>query len=115
MNCEGITLKGNKCRNRVKNGTYCRHHQKLIITTSNEDSECPVCYDVKQQKNFVCGHSMCFDCYSLWIKKNPSCPICRHRFSDVQSESSITNETYIDEILYDEIISNFIYLIDALV
>ena len=39
---------------------------------------CPICYEEEVEfGETVCGHSFCYDCLSLWIKKNNCCPYCR--------------------------------------
>lgn len=40
--------------------------------------ECCICLQGLQQKQVLgCKHSFCPNCIAPWLKKNPTCPLCR--------------------------------------
>ena len=40
---------------------------------------CPICQDVINEVTYVipCNHRFCVSCIMHWVKRNPSCPLCR--------------------------------------
>lgn len=55
---------------------------KPIIYTDSNTFICPVCY-LKKMKSRIydcsCGHAICFNCISKWMKLKSTCPICRRK------------------------------------
>jgi hypothetical protein len=52
---------------------------KLIEDRINECDMCVVCMDKQNTKTITkcCNNSFCFECLTSWLKKNPSCPLCK--------------------------------------
>ena len=95
--CGSLTLKGDSCRNKVKeHGMKCRFH---TIKEKIECDECPVCYDKLADKTFTCGHSMCTECYTAWCSKKlvPTCPMCRSNIGSSRVVSVESDTTHVSE------------------
>jgi len=62
------------------------------------DEECPICLDTIKAK-FVtdCKHEFCAVCIIEWSKVKRTCPKCRARLTDEESEDECTSEVDEDE------------------
>ncbi len=101
--CGSLTLKGDPCRNKVKEKNMkCRFH---TVKEKIECDECPVCYDSVPDKTFTCGHSMCTSCYERWSanKNTVTCPMCR---TTLRTNSDVTVPEYNDDV--NQILSVYI-------
>lgn len=50
-----------------------------------EDLQCTVCYEITTDI-LPCLHSLCHECFDLWILSHNTCPICRSFISQKQKE-----------------------------
>ena len=78
--------------------------KKLDPIIENKEIECIICteqFEYKQYKRVLkcCNHTYHKKCIDKWLKKNSTCPYCRHDFLENKSESSLLPETNdVDEI-----------------
>ena len=83
MQCESVTKKGERCKNKAKSGTRCGTHAVK--------EECCVCFEEKRlQSTDVCTHHLCSTCLS----RVDVCPVCRAR---MRHRNSAVEDT-IDEL-----------------
>eukprot|EP00924_Labyrinthula_sp_SR-Ha-C_P004137 snap_masked-scaffold_3-processed-gene-15.48-mRNA-1 protein AED:0.41 eAED:0.57 QI:0/-1/0/1/-1/1/1/0/118 len=67
------------------------------------DAECAICKEEKKKGDSVveieCGHTYCEECIVPWLKKNNSCPVCRHELptNDKEYERKKVHEERIRE------------------
>lgn len=61
------------------NKEYDKIINKLKLNPLNEESECPICYGIKNINIITkCNHIFCIQCFSEWkISCNDTCPCCR--------------------------------------
>lgn len=100
--CLGVTKKGQRCLNWVKDGScYCRLHTPDF--KESKPSECPVCVESfgSEDTHLECGH---------WVHKacvvksgKAECPMCRRRLtrlsrSDKDEMNRIKAQRRIDEV-----------------
>jgi len=50
----------------------------------NRKEECAVCLDQEADHISVCGHKLCISCWDKTLKKQLSCPFCRHQVLSVR-------------------------------
>ena len=109
--CNGITLKSNRCGKKIKSGKYCHIHatQELVsktkilkhesVTKTNIKSEfdCTICSETKSHSTiFSCGHEICNTCIdnlNLF-----SCPFCK----DIRDEISNITKSKINHNIEQE-------------
>ena len=73
--CEGVTKKGNPCRNHVAKGfKRCHHHVETF-----ECSSCAICLSDmdSEKKTLRCGHQFHESCILEWLSRSSTCPHCR--------------------------------------
>lgn len=99
MNCAASTRKGTPCSHRgrylIDNRWYCKTHAKVLSLPEEElregQVECPICMTevlVTRLSRTVCEHTFCKRCLNKWLRRNHTCPICRH----VLRESPVVTE-----------------------
>lgn len=56
---------------------------KKYICKGKENDNCTICLLEKEKgeecRRLVCEHSFHLDCIDPWLKKNPTCPLCREK------------------------------------
>ncbi|XP_076455151.1 E3 ubiquitin-protein ligase TRIM56-like isoform X1 [Babylonia areolata] len=63
-----------------------------VAADSTDTLTCSVCHNFfHDPKLLPCGHLLCRDCLLSWMEsnKNASCPLCRHRIVDADSEGNL--------------------------
>jgi len=74
--CFGITNKGERCKQKLKNKAFCSRH--CPAPHWNEiPTECPICRDeISPEKSMLsCGHYIHWNCLDKW-EKGYKCPLC---------------------------------------
>lgn len=64
-----------------------------MSTTTIEEKECVICYEVLQSTNLCvppCGHEFCFKCMMQHVQRNNGCPCCR---APLIEESEIVDDS----------------------
>jgi len=64
-----------------------RHHEPVsllipMILNTNQNEECCICLDMDNTLAWSilpCGHKFHWQCVSIWINSNQTCPVCRYR------------------------------------
>lgn len=110
--CQGQTLKGEKCRNRIRYGQYCFRHQPDRDNTDDwsesEDydddiddikEECIICCQDKHMIILSCQHKLCLDC--LIKLRQPLCPFCQKDISDEIPDEHKNNQDTTTVLLSD--------------
>lgn len=71
------------CKRKMKPNVPETHLEKRLITESEiaQHLECPICLSEFESGAIVselkCGHMYHHDCIAPWVKKHPTCPVCR--------------------------------------
>jgi hypothetical protein len=84
----------------IKNGKDIDKILKPVDKAKRKENEliCPICYeDEVEFGETVCGHSFCYDCLSMWIKKHNCCPYCRLEIG--QNVFTIKNNNELSNII----------------
>nr|QBK93442.1 MAG: putative RING finger E3 ubiquitin ligase [Pithovirus LCPAC404] len=92
--CKGTTLRNERCKRKVRNGTLCYQHKKSTSKASvNKDKSptlfcenCPICFEKFVESDtvmFKCNHGVCTDCFVELIKHSKKCPLCRAKYETV--------------------------------
>ena len=77
------------------------------VTELEENIDCAICYEAKQEKHFValnCGHKFCSSCLKTSLQKcnhasNPCCALCRCEIKNIISKDDTTMDEFTDLIL----------------
>lgn len=76
------------------------------VTELEENIDCAICYEAKQEKNFValnCGHKFCSSCLKTSLQKcnhnNPCCALCRCEIKNIISKDNTVMDEFTDLIL----------------
>ncbi len=83
--CQGITLSGKQCNNRIKDKRFCYHHRKnsqsdeIMQYRQHKPPECIICREslANQRYALECGHWIHKKCVIRSAKAE--CPICRSK------------------------------------
>ena len=56
----------------------------FVYNEEQENMECPICFDkiVDNVAIIGCSHKFCLSCYSMHIRENNNCPMCRSEICD---------------------------------
>jgi hypothetical protein len=69
-----------------------------------EKPTCPVClvdYEIGDKAKFVpCGHIFHPECLDPWLKKNNTCPVCRHELPE--DPNATGDDEPVPEQVYEE-------------
>ncbi len=61
-----------------------------------EESECSICYERPSAENVAtiggCDHKFCLDCITTWSERNNVCPLCRVRFTSIESTGGVLHQ-----------------------
>ena len=68
-NIDKLTIECNNIKNKMQ----------LIEDRINDSQMCMICMEKQKMKTITkcCNNAFCFKCLSTWLKKNPSCPLCK--------------------------------------
>lgn len=65
-------------------------------TEEPEESECSICYECPSADNVAtiggCAHRFCLDCITTWSERNNVCPLCRVRFTSIESTGGVLHQ-----------------------
>ena len=67
---------------------------KLEATEGRADVTCPICTEpalLNAVKTKDCQHMFHRDCLLTWIKKKPTCPVCRNSLNGLDFELNLDN------------------------
>jgi SNF2 family DNA or RNA helicase len=90
---------------------------QLIKTRIIENNLCPICYDEPAHItiNRCCNTIFCFQCITLWLKDNTTCPHCRSQIDKnnmIVTDDGIPSNTHGSKSLDDKL-SNLKYIFDT--
>lgn len=91
-----------------------KNEAENILGCKINDDECPVCYEIIEEKNnciTICNHKFCLQCLLKSYNKNNACPCCRALLIDEKIYNNIDDEqqgeeqeqTEQPELIYDNI------------
>ena len=89
---------------------------KGIVGLTIKDDECPVCYEIIKNTNFVvtkCNHKFCMPCLLKVFQQNNTCPCCRSEliaeslYRELQNQEEEEDEDVENEI--DDFINNNLF------
>ena len=97
--CNATTLKGNKCKNKVKNLSYCKRHSKQF--SLEKPIDCPICMEklLESDLPIKCGHWIHKECLLQW--KENICPLCRTPITFTKKEMDIKYNIHNKETLVE--------------
>ena len=65
-------------------------------TEEQEESECSICFEFPSTENVAtiggCDHKFCLDCITTWSERNNVCPLCRVRFTSIESTGGVLHQ-----------------------
>jgi len=77
---------------RVKRGVSKRAFRRLekVSVTGRDMGDCHICMETfksgAQCTKLPCEHLFCTACIKEWLKNNNTCPVCRYKFPDSQTQ-----------------------------
>jgi len=61
-----------------------------------EESECSICFECPRADNVAtiggCDHTFCLNCITTWSERNNVCPLCRVRFTSIESTGGVLHQ-----------------------
>jgi hypothetical protein len=65
-------------------------------TEELDESECSICFECPSAENVAtiggCDHKFCLDCITTWSERNNVCPLCRVRFTSIESTGGVLHQ-----------------------
>ena len=83
---------------------------KGIVGLTIKDDECPICYEIIKNANFVvtkCNHKFCMPCLLKVFQQNNTCPCCRSELITESLYRELQNQEEEEEDEMDDFMNMF--------
>lgn len=73
------------CHGSKRDQLLCPALLQPATMATETDRNCPICRDDPDEKAFItpCVHQFCLGCIVRWVKRKPSCPLCRQPIKSI--------------------------------